>query len=340
MSIKRKLTGFVAPLFAGALALTTVGCSTTQPGSGGAEDPASGGEPASAAVENSDISVGFVISGINGIFADLIDILQKDADERGMTFTVKEAPEVSKKITAIENFVASGADVIIVHVDDPSALQPAVSEAQAAGVKIIAYDMDLETSDAFAGVDNHTFGYAIGKNAAEWINANYESSEEVPVGVLNYPDFSFLVEREEGILDALNELAPKAKVVATTKAGYKNEGVDAGETWLQSNPEIRVVVGINDDGVLGLYEAFNAANVGGDEYGLFAGDALDEAIAAIDTDGIYRATVSTNLLKTAPKFIDAAEELAKTGTVKEHDIMFPLTPVTKENLQEYLEGNL
>lgn len=336
VNIKKRLSRIAVTVSAGALALAAVGCSTEQPGSDGEASENTEQEQ----TQDGDVSVGFVISGINGIFAELIDNLQEDADSRGITFTFKEAPDVSEKITAVENFVAAGSDVIILHVDDPTALQPAIAEAQSAGVKIIAYDMDTETSDAFIGVDNHTFGYAIGENAANWINENFDPSEEVAVGVLNYPDFTFLVEREEGILDALSTIAPNSKVVATTKAGYQNEGVDAGETWLQSNPEIKVVVGINDDGVLGLYEAYQTGKNNGDDIGLFAGDALEGALIAIESGGIYRATVSTNLIKTAPKFLDTAVELAETGTVAVHDVEFPLTPITVDNLQDYRDGNL
>ena len=35
------------------------------------------------------------------------------------------------------------------------------------------------------------------KNAAEWINDNFEENEKVKVGVCNYPDYPFLVTREE-----------------------------------------------------------------------------------------------------------------------------------------------
>ena len=42
-----------------------------------------------------------------------------------------------------------------------------------------------------------------------------------------------MVTREEGILAALDELAPNAEVVVSAKAGYTPEGVDVGDSWVQ-----------------------------------------------------------------------------------------------------------
>ena len=255
--------------------------------------------------------------------------------EEGVTFTAKECPEISDKITGIENFVQSGCDVIICHVTDADALKDAATSAEDAGVRFISYDSDIDGTSGFIGIDNHEYGYAIGKNAAEWINDNFEENEKVKVGVCNYPDYPFLVTREEGILDALKELAPNANVEVTAKAGYTPEGVDVGDAWVQSNKDLNVVVGINDAGVLGVYESFKSAGIKNDKLGMFGGDAVDDALAAIEEGGAFKATVSTNMLKNANYFIDMAVELAKNGKLEEREKLFPLEGITADNVAEY-----
>lgn len=227
-----------------------------------------------------EVKVGFVVSDMSdAFFAHLIKNIEKYAKEEGVTFTAKECPEISDKITGIENFVQSGCDVIICHVTDADALKDAATSAEDAGVRFISYDSDIDGTSGFIGIDNHEYGYAIGKNAAEWINDNFEENETVKVGVCNYPDYPFLVTREEGILDALKELAPNANVEVTAKAGYTPEGVDVGDAWVQSNKDLNVVVGINDAGVLGVYESFKSAGIKNDKLGMFGGDAVDDALA-------------------------------------------------------------
>lgn len=297
----------------------------------------SSGEKEETADNGDGVKVGFVVSDMSdAFFAHLVESMQADAEEKGVTLTVKECTEISDKVTGIENFVQSGCDTIICHVTDADALKDAALAAEEAGVSFISYDSDIEGTSGFIGVDNYEYGYTIGKNAADWINKTFDSSEEVKVGVCNYPDYPFLVVREDGILAALKELAPNAKVVVSAKAGYTPEGVEVGDAWVQSNPDLNVVVGINDAGVLGVYETFNAANIKGDKLGMFGGDAVDDALAALQSGGTYRGTVSSDMLAHVDYFIDAAIELAEKGSLENREILFPLTPISIDNVGEYI----
>jgi ribose transport system substrate-binding protein len=289
----------------------------------------------------SDISIAFVVSDLsNPFFAKLVDKMKAYADEKGFQFTAQECIEDSDKIDAIENFTSSGTDVIIVHVSNADALKNAALNAEKQGVRVISYDTDIEGTSAFVGIDNHEYGYAIGKNAAEWINETFDPSEEVKVGVCTYPDFPFLVVREQGIEDALNDISPNAKVVVSAKAGETPGGVDVGDAWVQSNPDLNVVVGINDSGVLGVYQAFKAAGLtNNDKIGFFGGDAVDEALSAIKEGGAFKATVSTNMLLHYEYFLDAACTLAINGKLENREILFPLTKVDISNVDEYIENN-
>lgn len=327
--MKRYKKRILSALFAGALV-----CSLTACGSG---ESSSENTDSGSGEEGSDVQVGVVISDMSdAFFAHLVEELQAYSDEIGVTLTVTECPEISDKVTGIENFVQAGCDAIICHVTDADALQDAALSAEDAGVHFISYDSDIEGTSGFIGVDNHEYGYEIGTNAANWINENFDESEEVKVGVCNYPDYPFLVTREEGILDALEELAPNAEVVVSAKAGYTPEGVDVGDTWVQSNPDLNVVVGINDAGVLGVYESFNAAGIQRDDLGMFGGDAVDDALTALQEGGTIKGTVSTEMLPNAHSFIDMAVELAENGTVEERELYFPMKSVTVDNIDEFV----
>ena len=288
-----------------------------------------------------EVKVGFVVSDMSdAFFAHLIKNIEKYAKEEGVTFTAKECPEISDKITGIENFVQSGCDVIICHVTDADALKDAATSAEDAGVRFISYDSDIDGTSGFIGIDNHEYGYAIGKNAAEWINDNFEENEKVKVGVCNYPDYPFLVKtigkpKVEVAKERILEINPNANVEVTAKAGYTPEGVDVGDAWVQSNKDLNVVVGINDAGVLGVYESFKSAGIKNDKLGMFGGDAVDDALAAIEEGGAFKATVSTNMLKNANYFIDMAVELAKNGKLEEREKLFPLEGITADNVAEY-----
>lgn len=307
--------------------------------SGGETESKDAGSEESSGGASDEIKIGFVVSDMSdAFFAHLVRKMESYAKEQGVTLTTKECPEISDKITGIENFVEAGCQTIICHVVDADALKDAALSAEEAGVHFISYDSDIEGTSAFIGIDNYEFGYAIGTNAADWINKTFDESEKVQVGVCNYPDYPFLVVREEGILAALKDLAPNAEVVVSAKAGYTPEGVEVGDAWVQSNPDLNVVVGINDAGVLGVYETFNAANIKGDKLGMFGCDAVDDALAAMKDGGTYKGTVSSNMLAHSEYFVDTAVKLAKNEELESREILFPLEKITPDNLEEFMAG--
>lgn len=327
-------------LFAAAVVCTMLfslaACSSGSGDSGSGKDSGDGDKKGG---DKKEIKIGFVVSDMSdAFFAHLVQNMEKEAKEQGVTLTTKECPEISDKITGIENFIEAGCQTIICHVTDADALKDAAKSAEDAGVHFISYDSDIEGTSAFIGIDNYEYGYEIGKNAAQWINETFKESDKVQVGVCNYPDYPFLVVREEGILAALEELSPNAEVAVTAKAGYTPEGVDVGDAWVQSNPDLNVVVGINDAGVLGVYETFNAAGIKGEKLGMFGGDAVDDALAALKDGGTFRGTVSSEMLVHSDYFVDTAVKLAKGEELEDREILFPLKPVTAENVEEIIES--
>lgn len=292
-----------------------------------------------ALLNGEGIEIAFVISDLsNEIFVELMDACGVEAEKLGATFTFAEAQEVIQKIEAIENYTSAGVDVIICHVSDPGAMQPCIAEAQAKGIKFIAYDTDTETSDMFFGADNFTLGYKIAENACKWINETFSPDETVKVGIGSYPDFAFLVTREEGIRAGFAELAPNVEVVVAQQAGFVPEGVEVGEVWAQSNPDLNCIVGINDSGIVGIYQAFEMAGIdvsnNNDRLGFFGCDAVGEAMTLIDKQTVFRGTIALDLVGAADMFMQQAVILANGGEV-EHTYIFEMVQVDRSNYTQY-----
>lgn len=293
-----------------------------------------------ALLDGTDVQIAFVISDLsNEIFIELMDACKVEAEKLGATFTFCEAQEVVDKITAIENYTSAGMDVILCHVSDPAAMQPSIEEAQAQGIKFIAYDTDTETSDMFFGADNYTLGYKIAENASKWIKENFADDETVKVGIGSYPDFAFLVTREEGIRAGFAELCPNVEIVVSQQAGFVPEGVEVGEVWVQSNPDLNCIVGINDSGIVGIYQAFEAGGIDvsaeNTKLGFFGCDATAEAMNLIDKGTVFRGTIALDLVGAADVFMQNAVILANGGEV-EHDFIFDMVQVDVTNYQNYM----
>lgn len=130
-------------------------------------------------------------------------------------------------------------------------------------------------------------------------------------------------------------MAPNAKIIAEPDAHTRELGLNAIETLLQSNPDLNVVLGINDDSVLGAYQAMMSAGKDGKDVILVGFDAIEEALLKIKEGGIYRGTIDIAPFESGKVIVETAKKVVEDGPIKDL-IEFPVTKVTSENVDEFL----
>ena len=220
------------------------------------------------------LKVGMAVQDLsNPTWAGYCQAIQKGDRIQGwkfeFMFPVKAM--LTSKSRQIENFVSSGVDVLIVHPADPAGIEDALKQAREKGVKVLAWDDNLENADLAWLIDNRKLGNLIGEQAAKWINEKLGGKAEV--AILNYPQLPILLERGNGIKEAITKGAPNAKIVAETSAINPAEGISKMETIFQANPNVKVVGCIGAGGSVGANEAAKAAGKIKDDFGIFAADA-------------------------------------------------------------------
>jgi len=218
--------------------------------------------------------------------------------------------DVEKQISGIENFVSSGADVIIICLFDPPSVQSALEEAAEAGVQIVQYAgrQLAEIGGVTITAEDRDMGLAAGEYAGQLIND--EMGGEANVAILDYPDVANVVVRAEAIAEALGEVAPNAVIVGNYLGGTTEFGLTSMETALQEHPEINVVVSINDAGAYGAMQALE----------LIAGETM------------YRGTVDTAPARYGEMAANAAIKLLAGGTLPQN-VAVPVALVTAETLE-------
>ncbi|HEY5750942.1 MAG TPA: sugar ABC transporter substrate-binding protein, partial [Chryseolinea sp.] len=291
-------------------------------------------EPSSSA----GIKVGMTVQDLsNPTWAGYCQAIKKEIEAHGgsLNFVSCES-NASKQITQIENFVSSGVNVLIVHPADPAGAEAALKQARSAGVKVIAWDDNLENADICWLIDNHKLGYLIGEYAAKWIKEKLGGTAEV--AILNYPQLPILLQRGSGIKDAITELAPNAKIVAETSAINPAEGIAKMETIFQSNPNVKVVACIGGGGSVGANEAAKAAGKVTDDFGIFAADATQPELSAMKNhEGVRMSVTITGTNKDiAEKIWGMVQKLASGEKVETKEVYRELIPVTPENVDQYL----
>lgn len=292
---------------------------------------------AQGAAESQKMKIGFSISDLsNPVWVEMYNRMKEKADELGVQLVVNDAKnDPNSQINAIENFVVSGCKAIIVHAFDLESSKAAIDDAMRQGVKIISYDVDVEGTNGYVGVDNYALGMLIGEQAGKFINE--ELGGVAQVGLCEYPRISIIIERANGIIDGLKMTAPNAEIVARATAGYVNEGVSVGENFLQAFPNMEVVVGINDGGILGVYEAFKAAGKTGDNIGLFGCDATIDALNAIAENDIFRSTIQLDTVGSGAVMVEMAYKAALNEFDQKQSFMMKMASVNYSNIDNFIK---
>lgn len=249
-------------------------------------EPAGSSDP-----DKKALKVGMTVqSTSNPIWAGITSETQKAVKEMGGELTyVSCDSNITTQIQQVENFISNKVDVIVVHPADPQGIETVLKQARDAGIKVISWDDDLENCDLAYVINNYDLGTMIGEEAAKWINEKLNGEAEV--AVLDWPQLPILLERGNGIVDAIKKNAPKAEIVAQTAAIDAAGGQTKMETILQAHPNVKVVAAIGGGGAVGANEAAKGANKITPDFGIFAADATEQELTAIKADEGNRASI-------------------------------------------------
>jgi fructose transport system substrate-binding protein len=245
--------------------------------------------------------------------------------------------DAAPQITAIENCMAAGAKGILITASNDS-VGPALKEARAAGILVIALDTplaDAEAQDMTFATDNFEAGLRIGKWAAAQLGAE-AANAKIAMLDINKDNISVDVARDTGFLVGFGIEVPDltvmgsetdARVVGHESSDANPEGgLRAMETLLAKEPGINVVYTINEPAAEGAFQALKAAGKEGQAL-IVSVDGGCPGIASVKS-GVIGATSQQYPLLMASKGIEAIATYAKDGT----------KPVASEGLSFFNTG--
>jgi len=261
----------------------------------------------------------------NPFFVKMREGAEAAAKTAGLDFQayagVKDG-DASPQITAIENCVAAGAKGILITPSNDS-VGPALKDARAAGILVIALDTPLADADAqditFA-TDNFEAGQLIGKWAAATLGPDGVKNAKIAMLDINKDNISVDVQRDTGFLTGFGIEVPDLKVLSseTDARVIGHESTDANpaggqagmENLLAKDPDINVVYTINEPTAEGAYQALKAA---GKTALIVSVDGGCPGVASVK-EGVIGATSQQYPLLMASKGIEAIAAYAKDGT--------------------------
>ncbi len=292
--MKRRLT------FAGALVIMTsliVGACSQGASSQDSEGSAASTESKGTIAFTHPISTAPVTQAV-------IRYAEARAAELGYTL-VTDAPngDAAKQAADIDTWIVQGVDAIVVFPGDASTVASAQERAQAAGIKWISYGGPQDGEDGAVNFSHSDSGQLVGENAVSWINAQSEAQQVLILDAAT--TLPSIKDRWEIPISLITEQTD-ATIVAEQEALDQATGLEVTENVLAANPELRVVIGTNDDGALGALQAFKNAGISADEVYIAGQDGTTEALEAVLAGGSYRASAVVHVSAVGAAVVDAA----------------------------------
>jgi ribose transport system substrate-binding protein len=123
---------------------------------------------------------------------------------------VSTGEDLAAQIAAVDNFINSGYDAVIVNAQNPAAFGPVIKRANAAGVVLVAFDNTLDTDEAInVNVDQK----GLGKLWANWLVKNIPAKKGKILEVRGVSGTSVDRDRHDGIHEVLKDSGGDWEVV-------------------------------------------------------------------------------------------------------------------------------
>lgn len=279
-----------------------------------------------APVNAAPVTVGFsTITLTDRFFVRLQNGMDEGAKKLGVTMLYNNPDgNPDAQVKAIEDFITQKVSVIIVDALDPNGVQPALRDAQAAGIPVIAVDEVLDgfpNVTAGVGLDNFQLGHDIAERMLAYADQN--KIDKLYVGDIHTLDAPIENTRSKGFAAFVADHADRMKIVGTVDAKFSSDASATGaENLMTANPDLNFFY---CSGGLYLVGALSAVKSQGatDRVKLAGLDFMAQLVKAFE-DGTYVIAAETNPELMGEKAVEVAATLAKGEKPASRDTAIPV----------------
>ncbi len=287
-----------------------------------------------AAKDPSQIKLGYSIPQLaNPWFVGVKLGMEKACNELGIQCIAIDAQyRVDKQVSDIENMISDKFDAILSTPIDSNALVATYDDAKKAGIATGSIAQLVPNSNLLYGMDEYNYGKSIGTQAANWAKLKLKCKGKV--ALITQDNVEATKHRGDGIEAAVKEICPSMEIVARQAGDNPESGMKIIEAVLQQHPDLNLVIGSNDSGGIGGYQAMVINNAIGPDRAVFSGDATKECLALMkEPDSIYRGTVDLYPYKGGYEATKYLYEMVVNGLPeKAVETQLPYVPVPQEDL--------
>ncbi|ENZ8273496.1 substrate-binding domain-containing protein [Klebsiella pneumoniae] len=233
---------------------------------------------------------------------------------------------------AIENYIQQGVKGILVAAIDVNGIMPAVKEAAAANIPVIAIDAVLPAGPQAAqvGVDNIEGGRIIGQYFVDYVQK--EMGGQARLGIVGALNSAIQNQRQKGFEETLKS-NPKITIANVVDGqNVQDKAMTAAENLITGNPDLTAIYATGEPALLGAIAAVE--NQGRQkDIKVFGWDLTAKVISGID-GGYVTAVLQQDPEKMGAEALNALNSITLGKTVPK-TILVPATVVTKANVDSY-----
>ena len=236
--------------------------------------------------------------------------------------------DLGKQSTQIDNFIASGVDMILVNAADPKAIGPAIKRAQAAGITVVAVDVAADNADATVQTNNVQAGEIACQHMADAIGRKGN------VIIQNGPQVSAVIDRVNGCKKVLGQYSDIKLLSSDQDAkGSRDGGLNVMQGHLTRFPDIQGVFTINDPQAIGADLAMKQLNRSG--IVITSVDGAPDIVGALKGKTQVQASASQDPYTMGKLAAEIGYGIMNGKKPETAMVLMPSKLVTRENVAEY-----
>ena len=238
--------------------------------------------------------------------------------------------DVNNQTNQIDNFVANGANLILLNAADSKGIAPAVVRAKAAGVTVVAVDVGAEGGvDATVTSNNKQAGQLDGKLVADRLKGKGQ------IVIVNGPPVTAVTDRVAGFLEEIKK-SPDIKILSQDQnaGGSRDGGLRVMTDLLTAFPKIDAVFAINDPTAIGCDLAAKQAQR--KDFFIVGVDGAPDVVPSLkDKDSLIVASAAQDPYSMAGKAVEIGYDIINGKKPAQELTLIPVDLITKENVDQY-----
>ncbi|MDB5562031.1 MAG: periplasmic binding protein/LacI transcriptional regulator, partial [Hyphomicrobiales bacterium] len=276
-------------------------------------------------------------------YQNVIKGMKDRAKQLGIEFEVRDANlDVNKEVSAAEDFMSQGIDVLIITPVNEEGVVPLVRRAKEQNIPLVLEGNPVKGMTTMVAICDYDTGYLAGVEAGKYAKDHLGGTAKVMnVGL---PLLSATVLRSHGFMDGIKTVVPGATLVNDIDGGGNPDtALAASSAALAKNADINVIYGINDSSAQGGLQAWKASGRPQDKLLVVGtgGEGLG-FINSMNTEPSYKIEAAMFPEKEGFSAIDAAVKLFNKESVPEHIVSPSAAMVGVEGWKKYysVDGNV